>query len=155
MTATHIDHLNLTVRDLDESIDWYRRVFGFELVEREVQDGQPWGVLRSEGGTGSAMLCIYQAPGREMLDRFALRDRKMHGLSHFALRIHNRSEWEATLAREQIKLNDVVEWPHSSAWYINDPTGYEIEVVLWRDEKIAFEPLASDAAHTSEAGAAG
>jgi catechol 2,3-dioxygenase-like lactoylglutathione lyase family enzyme len=28
-----LDHLNLTVRNLEESIAWYGRVFGFKKVE--------------------------------------------------------------------------------------------------------------------------
>jgi catechol 2,3-dioxygenase-like lactoylglutathione lyase family enzyme len=34
-----LDHLNLTVSHLDETVAWYGRVFGFVLVERDVQDG--------------------------------------------------------------------------------------------------------------------
>ena len=141
MQAIGIDHVNFTVRDFDESADWYARVFGFELVERDVQDGQPWGVLRSEGGRGSAMLCIYQAPNREMLDGSQRRDRKLHGFAHFALRIHDKDEWLKTIEREKLEVpyDGAIEWPHSQSWYIKDPTGYEIEVTLWADETIRFE----------------
>jgi len=142
MQATRIDHLNFTVDHFDASADWYRRVFGFEIVERAEQDGLPWGVLRSEGGKGDAMLCIYEAHGRTHHDRFALRDRDQHGLAHFALRIHDEADWLATIQRENIEVlyGGVVTWPHSRSWYIKDPTGYEIEVVLWADEHITFSP---------------
>lgn len=141
MQATRIDHVNFTVRDFEESADWYRRVFGFEVVEKSERDGQPWGVLRSEGGRGEAMLCIYQAPEREFVDRFGLRDRKIHGFGHFSLRIHDEAEWLETLEREKIAVlyDGLVQWPHSRSWYITDPTGYEIEVVLWKDEQVAFD----------------
>jgi len=32
----------------------------------------------------------------------------------------------------------VIQWPHSLAWYINDPTGWEIEVVYWENDTISF-----------------
>ncbi len=140
--TTAIDHLNLTVNSFDETAAWYERVFGFSVVEKDMQDGEPWGVLRSESGEGSAMLCVYQSPGRDFLDRFALRDRKLHGLAHFALRIHDEAEWLKIVGHEEITVmyNGVIEWPHSKSWYICDPTGYEIEVVLWHDERVAFSP---------------
>ena len=34
MTIKHLDHLNLTVNNLAESVAWYARVLGFELVEQ-------------------------------------------------------------------------------------------------------------------------
>ena len=62
MDVAGFDHLNLTVRDLDESVAWYRRIFRFALVEQGVREGVRWGILRSEDGRGSAMLCIYERP---------------------------------------------------------------------------------------------
>lgn len=140
-TAIAIDHLNFTVRSFDESAEWYRRVFGFEIVERQVDNGLPWGVLRSEGGKGQVMLCIYEAPNRELLDRFAQRDRGLHGLAHFGLRIHDEAAWMETLEREKLDVlyDGVVDWPHSKSWYIKDPTGYEIEVALWNGDQVSFD----------------
>ncbi len=139
MSISQLDHLNLTVSNLDQSIAWYGRVFGFELVERAVQDGVPWGVVKA----GSAMLCIYEHPARTMLDRFELGDADQHGLNHLALRITDEAAWLATVEREHLTIlyDGVVKWPHSQSWYLKDPTGYEIEVVLWNDDTIAFAPV--------------
>ena len=70
----------------------------------------------------------------------ALDARRLHGLSHFGLRIQDRAAWEETVAREQVEVSygGEVDWPHSSAWYVVDPTGYEIEVALWDDDAVAF-----------------
>lgn len=137
MTVKHLDHLNMSVGDLDESEDWYGRVFGFRRVEAGLsQSGIPFRVLRA----GEAMLCIYQHPERESLDNEALQTRKLHGLNHFALRITDRDAWEDVVAREGLEIHygGEVDWPHSSAWYVTDPTGYEIEVVLWDGDTAAF-----------------
>ncbi len=134
-TVKQLDHLNISVGDFDQSAEWYRRVFGFEIVQDEVDEEDiRWGVLRA----GDAMLCIYEYPDLEFVPR--PRERGMHGINHFGLRITDRAAWEETLAREQLELNwgGVVRWPHSTAWYVNDPTGYEIEVALWDDDTVRF-----------------
>ena len=89
------------------------------------------------------MLCVYEHADRNLLDRWALDKQHLHGFSHFALRIVDEGSWLQTLERENIKVlyDGVIDWPHSKSWYIKDPTGYEIEVVLWDDQRIAFEPL--------------
>ena len=72
MKIKHLDHINMTVRDFDQTVDWYGRVFDFVLVEEAVTEGIRWGVIRS----GEALLCIYEDPSRKHLDRFELR---VHG----------------------------------------------------------------------------
>jgi catechol 2,3-dioxygenase-like lactoylglutathione lyase family enzyme len=127
MQLKHLDHLNLTVADFAQTADWYQRVFGFTVVEHGIYNGEPWGVIRS----GDAMLCIYQDGKRKMLrqeENYAA-----HGINHFALRITDRAAWEATVKREKVPVSygGAFRWPHSTSWYIEDPTGYTIEVVLW------------------------
>lgn len=139
MQVKHLDHVNLSVRDFQESVDWYGRVFGFELVEDEVTDGVRWGVLRS----GDALLCIYEHADFEFLDRFERADRKLHGFSHFALRIQDAREWLEIARKENLTINygGEITWPHSRSWYIADPTGWEIEVVRWDEDRVMFAPL--------------
>jgi len=137
MRVRQLDHLNLSVRDLDESVEWYARVFGFELAERGLSAaGVPFAVLRSD----EALLCVYHRPGRESLDGAELERRGLHGFNHFALRIEDREAWEEIVEREGLELlyGGLVEWPHSLAWYVTDPTGYEIEVALWNEGAPAF-----------------
>jgi len=136
MQVKNIDHLNLTVADFDATVSWYHRIFGFELVEENVQDGTRWGVIRQ----GDAMLCIYQFADCRLEDRFALRKMGLHGINHFGLRITDQDEWEKTIARENIEVlyDGPVRWPHSTSWYISDPTGWEIEVALWDEDTVTF-----------------
>jgi lactoylglutathione lyase len=133
-SVKHLDHLNLQVGDLADSIRFYRDTFGFEPVERGRHDGTPWAIIRS----GEAMLCLY-----EQTDL-----RPGAGLNHFGLRISDEAEWEETLARTRVpvRYGGAVRWPHSTAWYVKDPSGYEIEVVLWHDDAIRFEPIEADLA---------
>ncbi len=136
MELKNIDHLNLTVADFDETVAWYGRVFGFKLVEEDLQDGLRWGVIRQ----GDVMLCIYEHSDCVFEDRFAMRERGLHGINHYGLRITNEAEWEAIIEREKLKVlyGGPISWAHSKSWYITDPTGWEIEVALWDDDTIRF-----------------
>ena len=137
MKISNIDHLNLSVRDFDETVAWYGRVFGFELVEHSTQaDGVRFGILRSE----DAMLCIYEHAELEHPSPDLLREKGYHAIRHFGLRIRDREAWEATIAREQLSLDygGEIAYAHSSSWYVKDPTGWSIEVALWEDDRIAF-----------------
>ncbi len=136
MPVAHLDHLNLSVADLDATRDWYQRVFDFEVHETGVYNGAPWAILKS----GEALLCLYEYPDREHLDGVALNQRQIHGFNHFGMRITDREAWLSMLERERIPVEygGVVRWPHSDAWYVVDPTGYEIEVVLWDEDRVSF-----------------
>ncbi len=129
-----LDHLNLTVRNFEEAAHWYGKVFGFEIVEQGLSEGKPWGVLRS----GDSMLCIYESsarlsPSDDGIDRF-------HKIYHFGLRIRDKAEWERTVREQRLPTfyGSPVTYPHSTSWYIADPTGYMIEVALWDDERVQF-----------------
>ncbi len=133
----HLDHLNLNVLDLEASLDWYSRVFGFEQVEGGVQAGQPWAIVRS----GDALLCMYETGEathrrREAPSRAAI--------NHFALRITDRDAWEATVAQEELTFSytSPLTWPSSTAWYVDDPSGYQVEVVLWDEDRVSFHSAA-------------
>lgn len=137
MSVRHLDHVNMTVENFDDTVEWYGRVFDFVVVEQGVMDGHRWGVIRS----GDAMLCIYERPGYAYKDRFQFEREKTHVMRHIGLRFSGRTEWEARMEREGIEVRDeyVVQNPHSMSWYIQDPTGHEIEVACWNDDVISFD----------------
>jgi catechol-2,3-dioxygenase len=86
------------------------------------------------------MLCAYEDAERRFIDGDGLKTSHQHGLNHFALRITDRKDWQRTVDRENIHVEygGPVTWPHSKSWYVRDPTGYEIEVVSWGDDKPSF-----------------
>jgi len=126
-----LDHVNFSVNNLEESIEWYSRVFSYKVVERGTQDGQLWGIMRS----GEALLCMYENPELKLLDRFDSAKLGVHYVSHVGVRISDRGAWESVIEREnlEIQYDGVMRMPHSHAWYVIDPTGWEIEVTLWDD----------------------
>jgi catechol-2,3-dioxygenase len=136
MQVKHLDHLNLTVNDFNATKEWYARVFGFSSVEEGVRNGKPWGILRA----GEALLCVYENPTRTFLDGDELERKEIHGVNHFSFRIQDRDQWEEVIRKEKIHVHygGAYEYPNSTSWYINDPTGYEIEVVLWNEDTVKF-----------------
>jgi catechol 2,3-dioxygenase-like lactoylglutathione lyase family enzyme len=139
VTVRHIDHLNMTVRDLRASLEFYRTLFGFEVVERGQPVGEPsWAIVRS----GDAMLCLYEHPKVPLGPKYPERPR-LQDVRHFALRIVDGTAFVALLAELGIEMayGGPVRWPHSTSYYISDPTGHQIEVVLWDDDQIRFDPL--------------
>ena len=137
MKVRNMDHLNLTVRDLEKSIAWYGEIFGFEVVERGQRPSGPWAIIRA----GEALLCIYQGSDRKAPSRFLKDGEQRHVIYHFGLRITGREAWLQKIAEHSLELEHGGEnvYPYSSSWYVVDPTGYSIEVVLWKNDRIRFE----------------
>lgn len=144
MFVKHLDHLNLTVADLAATEAFYGTVFGFTVQERGFYNGAPWSILRS----GDALLCAYEHPD---FQTYRPRLAHIHGINHFSFRITDRNAWVAVLEAEGLELlyGGETRWDHSTAWYVADPSGYEIEVVLWNDDHIAFGPLAQQQTNPS------
>jgi len=136
MTVTQLDHLNVTVENVAESVKWYGRVFGFERVEGGVRQGHPWAIIRA----GEAMLCLYERPHWSPVSDALKASTPVHRVNHVGLRITDEARWLATLEREAIepKFGGPIRYGASTSWYIDDPTGHEIEVVCWDDDVIRF-----------------
>ncbi|MCA9525557.1 MAG: VOC family protein [Myxococcales bacterium] len=127
----HLDHLNLTVADLDASRAWYTALFDFQPVEGGVWRGHRWAILRA----GDALLCLYEH--RELESPAAA---TCHHLSHFALRLIEPAAFLDRVASNgvEVKFGGPVRWPGSTSWYVDDPTGHEIEVVCWDGDTLSF-----------------
>lgn len=135
-TDVKIDHLNLTVRNFAETVAWYQRIFGFELVEEGMEREGPWGILRS----GDSMLCIYERPNRIAPDQDRDTAERHHRVYHFGLRVPDRKAWENALECERLPTyyNSPLRYPHSTSWYVTDPSGHMIEVAYWDDDRVTF-----------------
>ena len=129
---TQLDHVNFTVSNFQESVLWYEKIFNFKLVEEgKSLEGRQWGILKS----GESMLAITEDP-----ERSSKEDRSLHKIYHFGLRVHNENLWRQRLKEFRLETfyDSPVQYPHSQSWYVQDPTGNEIEVSLWEENKAQF-----------------
>jgi len=116
LKTTGIDHINLEVVDLDKSVNFYRELLGFEVLETF---SEPKGQII---GLKEAKLALYETA------RFTKYD-KCEFL-HISFHIENFNDIEKKCAEMglNIKYDGPVKWPHSRSIYIEDPNGYEIEL---------------------------
>ncbi len=111
--ALTIDHLNLNVKDLKESVEFQKNLFGFDL--KKDQPSQKSQII----GNDTIKLCLYEDPDKV----------NPSGVNHFGFHIEN---FDVILERLEAlgisNLYGILEWEKSRSIYIKDPNGYEIEL---------------------------
>ncbi len=116
--ATSIDHINMKVKNLAESVQFYRNLFSFEIKQEE--NPNKTDVPSKIIGNDSIKLCLYEVPDMS----------PEGGIAHFGFHVSN-FEQVITKCKEQgvqILYGGEVTWEKSKSVYIVDPSGYEIEL---------------------------
>ncbi len=127
-----LDHINMTVTNLEQTQQWYSSLFAFECVESGVRRQENrtvrWAIIKKD----ETMLCLYEYPDKGLPGQ---RPFSHHQVSHFGIRFENLDValWERLLKEYKIEVEygGAVDYPHSKSWYITDPSGHEIEVSYW------------------------
>ena len=118
LNATSIDHINMKVKDLAESVKFYGNLFGFEIK----QDDNPnkTDVPSKIIGNDSIKLCLYEVPDMS----------PEGGIAHFGFHVDNFSTVISKCKDLGVKVlyGGEVDWEKSKSVYIVDPSGYEIEL---------------------------
>jgi catechol 2,3-dioxygenase-like lactoylglutathione lyase family enzyme len=116
---------SLYVERPTQSVEFYRRVFGFEPIDTD----------QNEGITDETRLCAMRAGDRSVLLLFkkgATADTNATGAIHVAFGI-SRSDlpaWEAWLSQQGITIELRKTWKYGGeALYFRDPDGHLLEVV--------------------------
>jgi catechol 2,3-dioxygenase-like lactoylglutathione lyase family enzyme len=129
---------SLYVQDLDRSVDFYRRVFGFEAVLRDDR------------------MCAMAVPGRQVLLLFrvggSIKPSKVpvgfipghdgRGTQHlcFSIARADLDAWQEHLKDCGIEMESRLDFPHGgSSLYFRDPDGHSVEVGtsgLWPNDPI-------------------
>jgi catechol 2,3-dioxygenase-like lactoylglutathione lyase family enzyme len=133
-----LDHINLTVKNVSESIAWYSKAFGFQLVEKGVGSyGQPWAIVASN----DSMIVMGEFPEKSNADLEP--ESKFHRINHFGIRVTDQTEWEKIVKENRLKLNygGVIHYPNSRSWYVEDPSGHEIEVSHTEGGELIFPKM--------------
>lgn len=119
-----IAHITLSVRDRDDSVDFYRAVLGFR--EYRTRDEPRW--LRTDCRHPSGLLlCITQHR-----DRFNARfDHQNAGLDHLAFEVSSLDElesWAESLDRLDVDRTPIVRDRDESMVMFEDPDGIQLEL---------------------------
>jgi catechol 2,3-dioxygenase-like lactoylglutathione lyase family enzyme len=117
-----IDHVNFQVADLEASIAFYRRVFGFRVLEDGRANG--WAII---GLPGVACLALGQAS-----DLSPARGKR---ITHFGLVIDDAEATLEFLRQQGVTIvprgpggSPILPYPRSQSIYVRDPDGHEIEL---------------------------
>lgn len=120
-----IDHVNISVSDLERAIAFYESIFGFQLVEDGRSRTEAPFVIMSAGGR--AFLALHET------DRVAAPSRPF--INHWGFVVGDIDLVRRKLADHAVKVQDgdsesggVRHWPHSRSIYVYDPDGHEIEL---------------------------
>jgi glyoxylase I family protein len=122
-TFTGIDHLSLSVTDLDRSEDFYTRVLDFRLA---VDFGEARLLIHRATGFGLSLVrhpSAYRGPFSELHP----------GLDHVGLRASNRGEleeWERRFQTAGIVYTPIRDMPFGSHLNFRDPDGVPLELFV-------------------------
>ena len=116
-----IDHLNITVKNLDKSLDYYKRIFGFEVMESGDYNGTPYKII---GISNKGMLCMYE--NKDLVI-------KNNNIGHFGFNIEFTEDIVEMLEKENADVryyngDAIIQYPKSKSIYIHDPDGNQIEL---------------------------
>jgi catechol 2,3-dioxygenase len=114
--TTHMGAVELSVSDLDRSLDYWQRTVGLRVLDRG--DG------RASLGTDTEVVRFVEEPGARPADAHT-------GLYHLALLLPDRlslARWLAHAARERVALEGLSDHAVSEAVYLRDPDRHGIEI---------------------------
>jgi len=122
MDLEGIDHVALSVRDVERAAQWYRDVLGFERLFDGMWDGVPVFI-----GKGTTALALF--PVREKSTSSTLADIRM---LHLAMRANRKN---FLVAQEELKRRGIEfefrDHEISHSIYFRDPDGHVLEITTY------------------------
>jgi catechol 2,3-dioxygenase-like lactoylglutathione lyase family enzyme len=122
VNAGRLDHVNISVRDLDVSAGFYAALFGLELKEQGVSGETRWCII---GAPDRFYLCLAEVRGSE-----GFKPEGIH-INHVGFVVDDIDETVRRIHGLGLRLeaNDTtVDWPRSRSAYVKDPDGILIEI---------------------------
>lgn len=125
MTFPALNHIAITVLDLEISSPWYRKLFGADpIIDEHTDAGFRHQVWMLDGGT---LLGIHQHDRRAPEEKFS---ELRVGLDHVGFGCVNRAElenWVTRLNELGIEHSGIVDAPYGSGLSFRDPDGVALE----------------------------
>jgi catechol 2,3-dioxygenase-like lactoylglutathione lyase family enzyme len=123
MELEGIDHVALSVRDVERSAQWYIDVLGFEKRYADV-----WGGVPTFIGKGTTAIALFPARDRDSKDSVPAKIR----ILHLAFRADRKNFLAAQddLKRRGIRF-EFQDHEISHSIYFRDPDGHELEITTY------------------------
>ena len=114
LKPTLMDHVNMKVKNLDESVKFYKDLFGFEVKQDQPEHNSK--II----GNDKIKLCMYEDPQMS----------PDGGLAHFGFHIENfdRVLDKCKELNVEVLYGGIRKFEKSRSAYIKEPSGYEIEL---------------------------
>ncbi len=118
IVAISLDHINMQVKNLEQSISFYKNMFGFTV--RKEDNSTNSGVPSQIIGNDAIKLCLYEHP--EMSPE--------GGIVHFGFHVKNYDDILSKCKKHKVQVlyGGPVKFEKSESVYIKDPNGYDIEL---------------------------
>ena len=121
-----LEHVNLTVSDLERSAKFYRELFGYRTRWRgKTAQGQP----AVHVGNDHHYIALFQA---ERPGKFE-RDYGDVGMNHLGLIVHDLGDMKSRLQRLGVDPHHEADYEPGQRLYFFDPDGIEVELVQYDD----------------------
>lgn len=102
--AVKIDHIALAVRNLDESIAFYQRQLGFELVERRSTEGEKTGMVSAVLRAGAITIVLVQGTAPEsQVNRYI--ESYGPGVQHIAIEVRDVQKLMRELSNSGVEFS--------------------------------------------------
>jgi len=125
MPALRIEHVNVTVRDVDRAADLMRRVFGWHI---RWQGPAMSGGRTIHVGSDDAYIALYGPRGGLSDEGFA----KGRPLNHIGVEVDDLDATEERVLAAGLKTFSHGSYDPGRRFYFNDHDGIEYEVVSYR-----------------------
>ena len=114
LKVSSIDHINMSVKNLAQSVEFYKNLFGFEIKKEQPEEKSK--II----GNDNVKLCLYE--DSEMKPEGAI--------AHFGFHVENFDEIIKICTSLGVKIyyDGPVQFEKSRSIYISDPNGYDIEL---------------------------
>lgn len=130
-----LEHVNLTVSDLERSIDFYCRLFDFHVRWRS-EPGANW--PGAHIGNDRFYLSLFQRMGDE-----PPRDgdhEKSVGVNHFGFVVDDLDAMKRRLENLGTPAYSEADYEPGRRVYFHDPDGFDVELVSYAPEELPAHP---------------
>ena len=127
-----VDHLNRHVSNVDKFIQFYCTALGYRLLTRGVKaNGKPYAILQGDGHE----LFLSEKDG--------FTSDTEHNFRHIGYAVADADATLADLKRKGFveQSREIIVKPYSRQVYIQDPDGFEIDLIQWTDKEGFYASL--------------